>query len=148
MTTGEFEKLGTSEEKMHGPRCLMVTGFTREQRNYFLNLQENAGIDPAKVVFVGPESIKIKLEELVEKPNEWDLETDLEYPPVVIMSGLLESELHAFMKNYRSSNLPAPLFAVLTPISEKWSFEYLVKHLVREYMEMHKQRNAPTDKEN
>ncbi|MBN2724743.1 MAG: DUF3783 domain-containing protein [Deltaproteobacteria bacterium] len=141
MTTGEFEKLGETENTLYGPRFIISCGFTGEQKQFFMNLNENTGVEFAPVVFPGPDNIDEPMENLLKLPHGDGIEKSIEYPPVVILSGLKESELHQFMKRYREAAMPSPLFAVLTQFSEKWPFSYLVKHLVSEYKEMHEKRN-------
>ena len=48
------------------------------------------------------------------------------------MSGLTQNELHGLMAAYRKSGFPRQLWAALTPVSEKWPLEQLLKELETE----------------
>jgi hypothetical protein len=56
------------------------------------------------------------------------------------MSGLTENELRRFMNAHREIQLPPPLWASLTPHSEKWTVGGLLDELTCEAEAFHRRR--------
>jgi len=53
-------------------------------------------------------------------------------PRAVIVSGIQEKQLHALMALCRKTGMQPDLWAVLTPISEKWTLQALLSELQAE----------------
>jgi len=51
---------------------------------------------------------------------------------VILFNGMSNEEIQKYIEHLRRSFKPLPILAVITETSEKWTFEYLVEHLVEE----------------
>ncbi|MFH1138465.1 MAG: DUF3783 domain-containing protein [Pseudomonadota bacterium] len=132
MTEDSRVKVGRSEEKMHGPRGLAVAGFSTEEQRLLLDLIEKTIAPPLPVIFVGPSQAGMTVLDVLGLPDRFGLLEQSSSPRTVLMSGLLETELRDLMSAFRSIGLPRPLWATLTPFSEKWTLRDLLTHLAEE----------------
>jgi hypothetical protein len=51
---------------------------------------------------------------------------------VILFNDMSDEEIQKYIEHLRSSFKPLPILAVITETSEKWTFEYLVEHLIEE----------------
>jgi hypothetical protein len=51
---------------------------------------------------------------------------------VILFNDMSDEEIQTYIEHLRMSFKPLPILAVITETSEKWTFEYLVEHLVEE----------------
>jgi hypothetical protein len=51
---------------------------------------------------------------------------------VILFNDMSDEEIQTYIEHLRRSFKPLPILAVITETSEKWTFEYLVEHLVEE----------------
>jgi hypothetical protein len=56
----------------------------------------------------------------------------------MVLSGMTGAQLQAFLSGYRSSGLPQPIFASVTPINLEFPVGKLLVELLREQREMSK----------
>ena len=57
---------------------------------------------------------------------------EIGHPRAVIAGGLMQKEFHLLMNLSREVDLPPTLWAVLTPVSETWTLNALLKELSAE----------------
>jgi hypothetical protein len=55
-------------------------------------------------------------------------------PPekVILFNDMSDEEIEKYIDQLRREFKPLPILAVITETSEKWTFEYLVEHLIEE----------------
>jgi hypothetical protein len=51
---------------------------------------------------------------------------------VILFNDMSDEEIQKYIEHLRGTFKPLPILAVITETSEKWTFEYLVEHLVEE----------------
>jgi len=61
------------------------------------------------------------------------------------MCGLTQNELHLLMSGSRQAGMKPPLWATLTPSSETWTVQDLLKELVAEHQAMQSVLILPLD---
>jgi hypothetical protein len=129
MQKNGFQKVKQTDRRMYGPRKLLVCGYPQSEQASFLELLGGCGLGAVPVVFVSETDAQQTLEALLGQPDRsgWDRDSSLRR--AVIMSGLSERELHALMGGYRQTGFPAQMWATLTPTSEAWTIEALLKEL-------------------
>jgi len=132
MSDGDFEAVGTSDERMFGPRKIIVCGFSVDDQKAFREMTAGAGTASMPMVFAGTRDAATTLGELVEMPEGTGYGLASELERAVILSGLTEKELHGIMAGYRSLDLPGPLWATLTESSVDWPLSELLKELAAE----------------
>jgi hypothetical protein len=51
---------------------------------------------------------------------------------VILFNDMSDEEIQKYIEHLRRTFKPLPILAVITETSEKWTFEYLVEHLIEE----------------
>ena len=137
---GGFKKVGKSDKKMYGPRKLLVCGYTEAERRVLLSLLKENGLSAFPVIFATNSDLQRTLKEVLDSDDRYDNGEVSGIKRAVIMSGFTQKELHALMGAYRGSQLPAQLWATLTPVSENWPVAGLLDELAAEAEAIKKQR--------
>lgn len=132
MTDGDFEAVGTSDERMFGPRKIIVCGFSVDDQKAFREMAAAVGMADMPMVFAGVDKAAAALGDIVEMPEGTGYGQVSELERAVILSGLTEKELHAIMAGYRGLGLPGSLWATLTENSVGWPLSELLKELAAE----------------
>lgn len=103
---------------------------------------ENSEIEIIKSKTI--EDKKIKLKEIDSKMSNMTINDILGESPfytvdntllkekVILFYNLSDEELNSMIKSIRVSFKERPIMAVVTDTSKKWSFKYLLEHLVEE----------------
>jgi uncharacterized protein DUF3783 len=138
MSHAKLKVVGESKKRMYGPRCLLVCGFSPDQRMTILNMTKNKKLKNMPVVFTTGKDRFELVENMVIREHQIGLDSACELEHTIIMSGLTEKELHQTMAAYKKLKLPKPLWATLTPTSEKWTVEALVNELANERLSFEK----------
>ena len=130
--TGTLQEVGDSVDRMYGPRGLIVCGMSAEEQDAVYSLIQNGLPDQVPVIFVSGEMVDKSLKEILSLDGGYGRGQPSTTQRSMIMSGFSEQELHWLIANYRSLELPRPLWATLTPISEKWDIKHLLEELAAE----------------
>ena len=130
--TGTFQEVGDSVARMYGPRGLIVCGMSAEEQEAVFSLIQNGLSDQLPVIFVSDDMVGKSLKEILSLDAGHGKGQSSNTHRSMIMSGFSEQELHWLIANYRSLGLPRPLWATLTPISEKWDIKHLLEELAAE----------------
>ena len=129
---GDFNRIDKSEQKMYGPRGLLVCGYPEEERGRFLEFVKYINMDDVPVIFAGNEDIEKNLGELFLYHHNTGVTGPSELPRSVIMSGLTQNELHGLMGAYREAGFESQIWASLTPTSVTWTLKALLVELLAE----------------
>lgn len=129
---GSFTKVAKSEKQMYGPKGLLVCGYPREERADFIKLADKAGLEGIRVVFATSRDLGTSIGNIISCKSKTGLEGESNMPRAVVMSGLTQNELHRLMAAYRKARRSRQIWATLTPFSEKWHLEHLLKELQAE----------------
>jgi hypothetical protein len=132
MVDATFEKLNQSDTPMYGPRKILLCGFPGAGQDKLKAVVELAGLSGISLVWVADVQKSLPLSELMALPDGmgWGVASDL--PRAVIVAGITQNELHALMGKCRRSGMQQSLWAVLTPTSETWTLDALLKELQSE----------------
>ena len=137
MTDPTFEKLAPSQQPLYGPRRLVLCGFDAAARADFKKLIRIAEIEALDCLWAGAADDGRELKTLFERPLDTvkdpsRISAESAHPRSVIAGGLMQKEFHLLMNLSREVGMPATLWAVLTPISETWTLNALLKELTAE----------------
>jgi hypothetical protein len=132
MSEGKFEKIQESDERMHGPRGMLVCGYPPAEHKYFAMFMDKAGLADRTIIFPRTEDGAKVLKELLGLTSGWGMGEPSDMPRAIVMSGFTQNELHTIMAAYRKAGLPTQLWATLTPISENWTLNDLLSELLKE----------------
>jgi hypothetical protein len=141
MSDAGFEKVSASDKPMYGPRKLLICGFASEVQPNFVKLLEIIGLTDMPKIWVTEANAGNLISEVLalEDNTGWGVSSEL--PRAIIMCGLTQNELHLLMSGSRQAGMKPPLWASLTPTSETWTVQDLLKELVAEHQAM-QQRNS------
>jgi hypothetical protein len=132
MSDGEFQKIQESDERMYGPKGILVCGYPPPEHRFFAMFMDKAGFSDRPIIFPTNEDAGRTLKELLGLTTGSRIGEPADFPRAVIMSGFTQNEVHKIMYAYRQAGLPAQLWATLTPISENWLLAELLNELVKE----------------
>ena len=141
MSDGGFEKVSQSDERMYGPRKLLICGFSADIQPHVVKLLEILKLSDIPRIWVTAEHAGSLISDVLALDDNagWGVASEL--PRAIIMSGLTQNELHLLMSGSREAGMKPPLWATLTPTSESWSIQDLLKELAAEHAAM--QRRKP-----
>jgi len=141
MSEGGFEKVSQSDEPMYGPRKLLICGFSSEIQPPVAKLLEVLKLSDIPRIWVTAEHAGSLISDVLalEDNTGWGVTSEL--PRSIIMCGLTQNELHLLMSGSREAGMKPPLWATLTPTSETWTVQDLLKELAAEHQAM--QQNKP-----
>ena len=141
MSDGGFEKVSQSDERMYGPRKLLICGFSADIQPHVVKLLEILKLSDIPRIWVTAEHAGSLISDVLALDDNAGRGVASELPRAIIMSGLTQNELHLLMSGSREAGMKPPLWATLTPTSESWSIQDLLKELAAEHAAM--QRRKP-----
>jgi hypothetical protein len=132
MSDGGFEKVTASDEPMYGPRKLLICGFSAEIQPHVVKLLELLKLSDIPRIWATAEHGGSLISDVLALDNDtgW-----------IIMCGLTQNELHRLMSGSREAGMKSPLWATLTPISETWTVQDLLKELMAEHQAMQNRKS-------
>jgi len=133
MSEGKFDKIQESDERMYGPKGILVCGYPASEHRFFTLFMDKAGFSDRPIIFPTTEDAGRTLKELLGLSTGSGMGQPADLPRAVIMSGFTQNEVHRIMVAYRQAGLPTQLWATLTPVSENWLLRDLLKELVKEH---------------
>jgi hypothetical protein len=136
MTDTEFQKVSRSDKPLYGPRKLLLCGFEAEVQSKFIQLMDMIGLSEIPLVWVTEDQAEVHVGELVQLEDGAGAGNSSGLPRAIIMSGITQNELHLLMSGCRQSGMQQPLWATLTPTSETWPIQNLLKELAAEHRAM------------
>jgi hypothetical protein len=141
MAQGTFKKVGKSKKQMYGPQGILVCGYQPGEQSSLLCLLEQNGFKDLPVIFATDDYSAKSLKEVFTFNDRAGFGKQSDMRRAIIMSGFTQKELYKLMGIYRLSEMPSPLWATLTPISESWSISHLLDELAAESeaMKRHKE---------
>lgn len=134
-----FEKIEESDNRMYGPRKLLVCGFPAGDQPTFSAALTGANLGDLEPVWARATHAEQTLGELMALPGGTGAGEDSSLPRAVIMAGITENELHVLMAAHREAGLARPFWAALTPTSEGWTLKALLTELAEERRAMEQQ---------
>lgn len=132
MSDGTFEKVTQSEKALYGPRKLLLCGFAASMQANFAKVLGFTGLADLDVVWVAADQADDEIGQLMELAPATGTGTDSNLPRAIVVASISENELHNLMNTCRASGMKSALWAVLTPVSEKWTLRQLLAELEAE----------------
>jgi len=141
MSDGGFEKVTASDEPMYGPRKLLICGFAAEIQPHVVKLLELIKLSDIPRIWVTAEHADTPISDVLALEDNTGWGVSAELPRAIIMSGLTQNELHLLMSASREAGMKPPLWATLTPTSENWAIQDLLKELAAEHLAMQQRKS-------
>ncbi len=132
MSDGTFEKVSRSEKPLYGRPKLLLCGFAADTQPKFETVLGRIDLAGVPLVWVTEEQAAERLSTLTSLPDGTGLGTSSNLPRAIIVSGIMESDLHRLMGFCKKTGMQQALWAVLTPISETWALQDLLAELAAE----------------
>jgi len=126
---------------MYGPRKLLICGFSAEIQPHVVKLLEVIKLSDIPRIWATAEHADTLISDLLalEDNTGWGESSGL--PRAIIMCGLTQNELHLLMSASREAGMKPPLWATLTPTSENWAIQDLLKELAAEHLAMQQRKS-------
>ncbi|QTA79897.1 DUF3783 [Desulfonema limicola] len=140
MSKAAFEKITNSDSPLYGPKKLLLCGFPQTAHSKFKKVMEYAGISDVPVVWVTDELSNSSISDILEMQDSTGQGMDSNLSRAVIVAGISQKQLHQLMEICRKTGMKKSLWAVVTPVSEKWSISNLLKELEEERRVLNKKR--------
>lgn len=93
-----------------------------------------------RLIIVNDSILDMSLDDILRREKFEYSSSNLLPEKAVIMNGFSGNDLQVFLKNFKNTGLARPIFATVTPISRKWTFEKLIKELIKEHEMMKKNK--------
>lgn len=132
MTQGTFTKVENTDEKMYGPRGLLVCGYAPGEHAAVEELVSHLIGPDMPVIFASDDMADHRLEAIFSSAGGTGRGSVSMLRRGMILSGFTMKELHMLMAAYKEAGLPRQLWATLTPVSRKWSLAALIDELIKE----------------
>lgn len=129
---GRLQPVKATDRVLYGPRRTLVCGYAQADQLALLAMMERFGFGDVPTVFAGSNEAGKTLAEILDLPDGHGRGQDSDLPRAVILAGIKEKELHAFMAAWKHLGLPPQFWACLTPTSETWTLTALLAELERE----------------
>ena len=142
MSDGGFEKVSQSDEPMYGPRKLLICGFSADIQPHVAKLLEVLKLSDIPRIWVTAEHAGSLISEVLALEDNTGFGVTSELPRAIIMCGLTQNELHLLMSGSREAGMKPPLWATLTPTSETWTIQDLLKELAAEHQAMQQKKDG------
>jgi len=140
MTDPTFEKVTQTDEPIYGPKKLILCGFPVPAQPKLMMVLEMVGLQDVPVVWANEADGQSTLSDLVRLPNQTGADNGSTLPRAIIVSGITQNQLHNLMAVCRKSGMQQALWAALTPTSETWPLNQLLKELQAERKALSKNR--------
>ena len=137
-----FSRVSRSSQPLYGPRKLLICGFTPEGQTALDEVLSAAAVADLPLLYAGSADLEETLGDLFGRPDQAGRGEASRMPAAIIMAGIAENELHQLITSYRSAGLPAPMWATLTPTSEKWTLHQLLQELSAERQALEKRPSS------
>lgn len=141
MNDGTFQKIDSPDYGAIGPPSILVCGFSTQIESTVKKVLESVGADKHQVLFCTSSMVKQPLGQALESSeSSGEPAAPDKLPRAMVLSGLSGAQLQGFISGYRTSGLPRPIFASVTPINLDFPVGKLLVELLREQREMSKPR--------
>ena len=132
MNEGSFQKMDKPEERLYGPKGIIVCGYDAAEHGSIATALEKMGLGDRPIIFASDADLSRKLKEVLAAEDRSGMGENTPMPRAIIMSGFTQKEVQFLMSVYRQAELPRQLWATLTPVSEDWTLDALLKELAAE----------------
>ncbi len=125
----------------HGPRKLLICGFSADIQPHVVKLLELIKFSDIPRIWVTAEHADTQISDVLALEDNTGWGVSAELPRAIIMCGLTQNELHLLMSGSREAGMKPPLWATLTPTSETWTVQDLLKELAAEHQAMQQRKS-------
>lgn len=117
-------------KELDNNKCLLIYGFNEKEKEVLETIKNQEGL--GKVIAITDTMTSMTLRNLIEGPHLEVVAKPLPEEKVILFNNLSDNELENAIMTIRGSLEGQPIFAIVTPTSIEWTFEYLLEHLIEE----------------
>ncbi len=114
---------------MEGQSKLLVWNYSEEEKNRLDGILKEIGAPPA--VTVAPEQGRLKVGDIIDGKVS-DGEPLVSDQKVILFHQVPQKGILFLINFFKQTNLPRPIYAVVTEHSIQWPFHELLEHLIEE----------------
>lgn len=137
-----FQKVSQSENRLYGPRKILLCGYSQKNQLRFQTMLRDAGLSNIELLVADDTALHQTVGALFKQPVCRASQKEPAMPRAAIMGGITEKELHTILNTYRQTGLPGQVWATLTPTSENWQLGELLSELKKENEALRRQQPA------
>ncbi|MDA3863228.1 MAG: DUF3783 domain-containing protein [Deltaproteobacteria bacterium] len=124
-----FKKIQNNDKHLYGPRKAVFTGFKTDAQPELIKVLENAGLAELPTAWPGKTEEGLTLDEIFTCDDKLGWGKNSKLCQTIIVGGISQKQLKIFMALMKKSHLEYPLWATLTPVSQKWKLKELLNEL-------------------
>lgn len=115
---------------MNSKKLLLVYGLSKEETDFL-------SISKIEYIEIKPDMASCKIIDIINGKSHMGTMPKLPEEKVILINGYNQNQIMNMVNLIRSGIGKAPILAAVTESSSKWSFDYLLNHLIEE-REWHK----------
>lgn len=116
---------------MNRNKVTLIYGFGDKEKEQIEGIVKKYHLHKVKEIDAAMAGMKVG-DILAEKAGTALPKAEMPDEKVILFNDMSDEEIQKYIEHLRSSFKPLPILAVITETSEKWTFEYLVEHLIEE----------------
>lgn len=115
---------------MKDEKVLLIYGFNLDEQLKLTEVLKANSLPLYKVIT--DSEVQLTLEDVLNKKEIGIAETKSGDEKVVLFNGCSDDEVKIAMRTIKDICIKKPIFAMVTPTSIHWKFNYLIEHLMEE----------------
>lgn len=118
------------QQRPDGKTCILTYGYDPIALSAIKKFAASIGI--SEIIDIKHNQLFNTLRQLIDGTGNVSSKDITHKSPAIVFNAVTNGELNQFVREFRSLNLPRPLFAMVTPTSINWKFADLVDDLLEE----------------
>jgi hypothetical protein len=115
---------------MHRSKVALIYGFDEKEKEIIEEIAKQHHLH--RVSAVEEAMAGMKVEDILAGGEPAGAPAPMPAEKVILFNDMSDEEIEKYIGHLRREFKPLPILAVVTETSEKWTFDYLVEHLIEE----------------
>lgn len=115
---------------VHRSKVALIYGFDEKEKEVIEDIAKQHHLH--KVSVVEQTMAGMQVGDILAGMAPSGVQADVPREKVILFNDMSDEEIEKYIGHLRREFKPLPILAVVTETSEKWTFDYLVEHLVEE----------------
>ncbi|MDS0525367.1 DUF3783 domain-containing protein [Clostridium sp. SHJSY1] len=109
---------------LENSKCILIYGFKDEELEMLKMIK-------LKLIKVTPEMTSMRVKDIVDGIRIFTYKENMTEEKLVLFNNCESQELYVLIK-FIKKMMPKVILATVTPLTNEWTFEYLLSHLIKE----------------
>ena len=140
MSDKTVKRIEKDDPEAFGSKAVLVCGYRPEEAQAVAGLLETIGVPGHTILLCTLSKLSQTLEQALCATDPAPPVPEDKLPPVMILSGMSGSRIHAFIDGFPSTGLPRPIFASATQSNLQFIVRDLIIELLKEHQVMMENR--------